>query len=326
MRNVYPLMLLAAAVPAMATEAPPPVPDGPVEYESVVYEDSVAETTPAYDVPAGTVTLPDAPEAPPASSERKGYITLNAFTTNYQVRGMGFCNNVTEHGFSSLRGSFIFPNRDMFNRGIYQRVSGEFGVIWDARCPIGDTPLAHARYAMGKEIFPNLTVELGTTFRRGGIEGYLARMHDNVHHRATWEFDVTATYNDYQKGFFGSVSWGLGVWGLTGSYFDAELGYRFTDVYSRGDYGLDLEVSAGIAPSVKYWGSRVEGVDAYRVKVAFCPHSLSGKFGRDAHWQIKPWVQAAWAGSTSAKLDRYTGYGPVDHFQITVGLEGGWNF
>lgn len=324
--------LLAVGLPALATEMPPMIPDGPVEYDTMTYEPA-ADTqeyvpteygtsdydTPAYDIPASL------PMAAP-SSDRNGYLNLNVYTSNYQVRGMGFSNRLTEHGFSSVNGSYTFPNRNLFGRGIQQRVSGEFGIIWDAGCPLGDTPMANVHYALGKEIFPNLLVELGTTYRRGGIEGYMARYHDGVSHRATWEFDLTLTYNDYQKGFFGSATWGLGVWGLTGSYFDAEIGYRFTDVINRGNFGTDLEISAGIAPSVKYWGSKVEGVDAYRVKVALCPFTNSGSMGRDGRAQVKPWIQCAWSGSNAAKLDHYTGYGPVDHFQITVGIDMGLKF
>lgn len=324
--------LMAAGLPALATEMPPMIPDGPVEYDTLTYEASSATQdyvpteesmnpygTPAYDMPA------TAPMAAP-SSERNGYVNLNVYTSNYNVRGMGFCDHITEHGFSSLSGSYTFPNRNFFGRGIQQRVSGEFGIIWDAGCPLGDTPMANVHYAMGKEIFPNLLVELGTTYRRGGIEGYLARVHDGVSHRATWEFDLTITYNDHQKGFFGSATWGLGVWGLTGSYFDAEIGYRFTDVINRGNFGSDLEISAGIAPSVKYWGSHVEGVDAYRVKVALVPFTNNGSMGRDAKAQVKPWIMGSWSGSNAGKLDRYTGYGPVDHFQITVGIDMGLKF
>lgn len=319
--------LLAASVPTLATEMPPMIPDGPVEYEAMTYEPSAATQdyvpssyeTPGYDIPA------TAPMYAP-SSERNGYLNLNVYTTNYNVRGMGFCNHITEHGFSSVNGSYTMPNRNLFGRGIQQRVSGEFGIIWDAGCPLGDTPMANVHYAMGKEVFPNCLIELGTTFRRGGIEGYLAHFHDGTSHRATWEFDLTITYNDHQKGFFGSATWGLGVWGLTGSYFDAEIGYRFTDIINLGNFGSDMELSAGIAPSVKYWGSKVEGVDAYRIKAALCPFTHNGSMGRDGRAQLKPWIQCAWSGSNAGKLDHYTGYGPVDHFQITVGIDMGIKF
>lgn len=319
------LTLLAVSLPAMATEVPPMIPDGPVEYESVSYDTGYGydpAATPAYDTPAAYATAPMA--AP--SSEVNGSLNLNAYTSNYNVRGMGFCNGMTEHGFSSLSGSYTLPNRNYFNRGIQQRIAGEIGVIWGAGHPLGDTPLANAHYAMGKEVFPNLLIELGTTFRRGGMEGYMAHAHDGCSHRATWEFDLTITYNDRQRGFFGSATWGLGVWGLTGSYFDAEIGYRFTDIINTSRFSSDLELSAGIAPSVSYWGSSIEGVDAYRVKVALCPFSPNGSFGRDARTHIKPWLQCAWSGSTSEKMAHFTHYGPVDHFQITVGVDLGWKF
>ncbi|MBQ2815004.1 MAG: hypothetical protein IJE66_08390 [Akkermansia sp.] len=322
------LTLLAASLPALATEAPPMIPDGPVEYESISYDSGYGydpTVTPAYDTPAADAAYTAAP-MPAPSSEANGSINLNVYTSNYQVRGMGFCNALTEHGFSSLSGSYTLPNRNYFNRGIQQRFAGEIGVIWGAGQPLGDTPLANVHYAMGKEIFPNLLVEVGSTFRRGGMEGYMAHVHDGSSHRATWEFDLCLTYNDKQRGFFGSATWGIAVWGLTGSYFDAEIGYRFTDVINTARFCSDLELSAGIAPSVGYWGSNVEGVDAYRVKVALCPFSPNGGFGRDGRTHIKPWLQCAWSGSTSEKMANFTHYGPVDHFQITVGVDLGWKF
>ena len=208
------------------------IPDGPVEYESISYDGGYGydpAVSPAYDTPAADAAYAAAP-MPAPSSEANGSINLNVYTSNYQVRGMGFCNALTEHGFSSLSGSYTLPNRNYFNRGIQQRFAGEIGVIWGAGQPLGDTPLANVHYAMGKEIFPNLLVEVGSTFRRGGMEGYMAHVHDGSSHRATWEFDLCLTYNDKQRGFFGSATWGIAVWGLTGSYFDAEIGYRFTDV------------------------------------------------------------------------------------------------
>ena len=131
--------LLAASLPVLATEAPPMIPDGPVEYESLTYEPAAQEsaTTPAYDIPAGSAETPAAPMDAP-SSDRNGSITINAYTSNYNVRGMGLCNGMTDHGFSSVTGSYTFPNKDLFGRGIQQRVSGGFGVIWNGGSALGD--------------------------------------------------------------------------------------------------------------------------------------------------------------------------------------------
>ena len=95
----------------------------------------------------------------------------------------------------------------------------------------------------------------------------------------------------------------------------------------RGNTGLDLEFSFGVAPSVGYWGDDVEGTDAYRIRLALLPYSQTGSYGRDARAYVKPWVQCSWSGSNAAKIDRIThGHGPIDHFQITLGIDCGLNF
>ena len=138
---------------------------------------------------------------------------------------------------------------------------------------------------------------------------------------------ASLVYNDHQKGFFGKLEAGAGFYGLTGLYFDVEAGYRFTDVMVRGNLGADLELSFGVAPSHGYWGSDVEGVDAYRIRAALLPYTQTGSFGRDARAYVKPWIQCSWSGSNAAKIDRAAdGAGPVDHFQITVGVDCGLNF
>lgn len=317
------ILAFAAAVPAVAAELPPPIPDGPIEYTNVSYDTSY---TGYDDYNSGYAPAAPAP-LPVSSSSRSGYVNLNAYSSNYQVRGMGVKNSLSEYGSSSLSASYILPNRNLLGRGLHQRISGEYGVIWDASCPLGDTPTARLSYAVGKELFPNLMAEIGYTFRHGGLEGFMARYFDGSSHRATQEIVASLAYNDYQKGFFGKVEAGVGFYGLTGTYFDVEAGYRLTDVIVRGNMGADLELSLGVAPSLGYWGSGVEGVDAYRIKAALLPYSQTGSFGRDARAYVKPWVQCSWSGSNAAKIDRVThGEGPVDHFQITVGVDCGLNF
>jgi hypothetical protein len=199
--------------------------------------------------------------------------------------------------------------------------------VWDASCPLGDTPVARLSYGVGKEIFPNLIVEAGYTYRHGGLEGCMARTFDGASQRVTQELYASATFNDYQKGFFGKLEAGFGFYGLTGAYFDIEAGYRFTDVILRGNTGLDLEFSFGVAPSVGYWGDDVEGTDAYRIRLALLPYSQTGSYGRDARAYVKHWMQCSWSGSNAAKIDRIThGHGPIDHFQITLGIDCGLNF
>ena len=317
-------LALTAAIPALATELPPAIPDGPIEYSSVSYDASYND----YDAYAPAAYAPAAPAPMPvAGSERRGYVNLNAYTADYQVRGMGVKDSLSKYGTSSLSASYTLPNRNLLGMGLHQRISGEYGVIWDASCPLGDTPTARLSYALGKEIFPNLVAEIGYTFRHGGLEGYMARNFDGASHRATQEIVASLVYNDYQKGFFGKLEAGAGFYGLTGVYFDVEAGYRFTDVMVRGNLGADLELSFGVAPSHGYWGSDVEGVDAYRIRAALLPYTQTGSFGRDARAYVKPWVQCSWSGSNAAKIDRSAdGAGPVDHFQITVGVDCGLNF
>ncbi len=239
---------------------------------------------------------------------------------------MGVTDHLSDCGYSSISGSYILPNRNLFNMGIYQRISGMFGFVWDASNPLGDTPLFELGYSVGKEILPNCFLEVGYSLRRGGLEGYVARKRGYSGHRVAEDLHVSLSYNDHQRGFFGSALWGVGFQGLTGSYFDFCLGYRFTDIAALGNLGTDVELSVGVAPSIGYWGGGVEGVDAWRVRLAFKPYSQNGGFGRDAHLQFTPWVQCSWSGTNAKKMDRLLGNEPVDHFQFTFGVDLGWKF
>lgn len=316
---------LVATLPALATEYAPAIPDGPIQYNDYIYDTSYSTGYDAYDT---TSYAPAAPAPlPAASSARRGYVNLNLISSDYTVRGMGLRDSLTKYGYSSLSASYTLPNRNLFGRGIHQRISGEYGIIWDASCPLSDPPLARLGYAIGKEIFPNLTIEAGYTFRHGGFEGYMARSYEGASHRGTQDIGLTIAFNDQQKGFFGKAEAAYSFYGLDGTYFDIEAGYRFTDVTAYGNFGADLEISAGIALSSGYWGSEVEGVDAYRVKMALLPYSHTGRFGRDARFYVKPWVQVSWSGSNAAEIDATThGAGPVDHFLMTVGIDCGLNF
>lgn len=332
--NKSTLTALALSLPLIGSELPPVIPVGPVTYDSVNYQPAAApadntvapysDGTETY-VPAATgYTAPII--APAASSTPNTVIDFNVYTSDYQVRGMGVTDHLSEHGFSSVSASHTFANRNLFNKGIHHRIGGTYGLIWDGSYPLGETPLLHLNYAMGKEIFPNLNLEVGYGLKRGGLEGFAARFYNGKAHRIAQDVNLTLVFNDYQKGFFGHAIWGYGFQGLTGSYFDFELGYRFTDVVRGGNMGADIELSAGIAPSLGYWGAGVEGIDAYRIKAAFAPYSHSGSFGRDARFQVKPWVQCSWSGSNAGKIDRLTAGGPVDHFQVTIGVDLGWRF
>ncbi len=319
------LLALATALPLLATEMPPMVESGPVYYDDVTYQTAA----PAYAAPA-PYTSPSAysqASLQPASGSRgsNGEIVLNAYTSNYQVRGMGVTNFLSDYGYSSLSGSYTMPNRNLFNKGIHQRISGTYGAIWGATEELGDTPLININYALGKELLPNLVFEVGYAFHRGGLEGFMAR-ETGCSHRIAQDITLSLSFNDHQRGFFGHILWGMGFHGLTGSYFDLEAGYRLTDVANSGNFGSDLELSAGVAPSFGYWGGGAEGIDAYRLRAALRPYTHNGTLGRDARMQLTPWVQCSWTGHNASKIDRRVNCGPADHFQFTFGLDLGWRF
>ena len=143
------MLAMAASMPLLATDMPPAIPDGPIEYSEFSYDTDY----PSYNTYPAETYQPAAP-APvaAASSSRRGYVNLNVFSSNYQVRGRGVCNDFSNYGTSSLSASCILPNRNIFGAGIYQRVSGKYGIIWDASSILGDIPTARVGYSIGKEI------------------------------------------------------------------------------------------------------------------------------------------------------------------------------
>lgn len=318
------ILALATGMPALATEMPPFLPGDTVTYDSVSYE----TPDPSYDpyAPATSDSYTMAPVTPSVTAGDRGYFYINPYTSEYNVRGMGFSNHMTKNGYSSLSGSYKFANQNLFGRGIYQRVNGSYGIIWGHDEELGDRPLFSASYALGKEIFPNLTVEAGYSLRYGGFEGYMAKHYDDSAHSDSHDLNLTLRFNDGQKGIFGSMTWGWGFKGLNGIYGDIELGYRFTNVLNGAIVGADLELSAGIAPSFSYWTNSADGIDAYRIRAALPLFTHSGSIGRDARFKVIPWAQASWAGSNASKIDRDTGHDPVDQFIFTIGLDLGWHF
>ena len=116
----------------MAADAPPAIPDGPVTYDSVSYEDPMAGADYIFAESPTAVAAAPAPIAAASTSEEKGYVNINAFSSNYQVRGMGVTDYMSSNGYSSIEGSFILGNRNLFNKGVYQRITAEGGVIWGA--------------------------------------------------------------------------------------------------------------------------------------------------------------------------------------------------
>lgn len=338
------LIALTASLPLLSSELPPMIPVGPVSYASVTHQPTTLPITdtngsaytptpnytdtpdPLYNNAPAIAPAATGPITPPASAGHNGSLILNAYTTNYQVRGMGVTDHMSNHGYTSLTGSYILPNRNLFNLGIQQRISGTYGCIWDAGEALGDAPLFNINYALGKEIFPNLILEAGYSLHYGGLEGYMSRFYNGAAHRFSQDLNLTLTFNDRQKGFFGGLAWGIGFQGLTGTYYDIEAGYRLTDIISTGNIGADLELSTGLSASLGYWGGGIEGTDAWRIKAALPLYTHTGSIGRDARIQIAPWIQLSWAGSNARKFDRRTGHGPIDHSQVTIGINLGWNF
>ncbi len=316
------ILALSAALPALATELPPTIPGGSVTYDFVDYETPVYEPAPA---PAPAIPA-YAPETPSVSSGQRGYVTITPYSNEYTVRGMGLTDGLTDYGYSLLSGSYVLPNQNLFGRGIYQRISGAYGVILGKGDALGERPLFNANYALGKEIFPNLTAELGYSLRYGGLEGFMAKHYDGAPHSASHDVNFSLRFNDGQKGFFGSMTWGLGFSGLNGIYGDIELGYRFTDVISGALIGADLELSAGIAPSFSYWTDGADGIDAYRIRIALPLYTHSGTMGRDAKLHVTPWIQASKAGSNGSKIDDDLGYDAIDSFTLSAGVDVSWHF
>ncbi len=326
------LLALAATLPLAATELPPMLETGPVQYNDLTYQPAAPATqAPAYgdatyNAPAYNAPTYGMPALQPAAGHNnRGEVVFNAYSSNYQVRGMGVTNWLSNYGWSSIYGSYTLPNRNLFNRGIHQRVSGTFGAIWGAKDALGDIPMFNLNYAVGREILPNLVLEAGYSLRRGGLEGFMARA-TGAPHRFVQDINCALNFNDQQRGFFGHLLYGYGFQGLTGHYFDVCAGYRITDVASRGNVGADLELSGGVSASFGYWGGGVEGVDAYRLRAALRPYTHNGTLGRDARLQVTPWAQCSWTGHNASKIDRRVGGGPADHFQLTFGVDIAYKF
>ncbi len=320
--------LVSAGLPAV--EAPPAIPEGSVTYDEVSYPGGETELPPEFTDTTSSAGGYDAmaamPAAPAPSSNPNTVIDLLLYASNYEVRGMGVTDDMNKYGTSHVYVSHIFANKNLFGKGIQQRVHGMAGVIWDASSPLGDIMQFEAGYSVGKEVAPNLLMELGYGFKRGGLEGLIAKGFDDCSHRSTQELTFSVTYNDHQKGFFGRAMVGLSFYGLTGYYIDAEAGYRITNVINGPNLGADLEVSGGVAPSFSYWGSGVDGIDAYRVRVALQPFTHGGKLGRDGRMSVTPWAQCSWSGNNARKIHRRTGTAMVDHLQFTFGVNAGFKF
>ncbi len=252
-------------------------------------------------------------------------LKLNLYTVNYNVRGMGVTNHYSNDGYSSAAISYTAPNRNLFNAGVQQRFHGELGLAWGEGEALNDGLMSQWGYAMGKEIFPNLLVEVGYNLRYGTLVGYLAKQRGKAAHSIAQDFALSLSYDDEQKGYFGSAQLGYGFYGLTGWYYDVNVGYRMTEIFSQPKWGLDMELSVGMAGSVGYWTGDADGIDAYRFRATFLPYTHEGSFGRDGRWRLAPWVEFAVSGNNDSKIDRSIP-GLVDGNQLNVGVDLSWSF
>ncbi len=323
-----------AVTVTLAVDAPPAIPSGPVSYESVDY--STASTDAYHNnetLPAEWLSDSSAPAAPePApisslsSSDKNFSMKLNLYTNNYNVRGMGVTNGFSNDGYSSVDVAFTLPNRNLFGIGLYQQFNGTAGVVYGSHSELGDTPILRAGYAIGKEIFPNAHWTVGYNLQHGGLQGYLARATDNCSQRIAQDLYTSLKFDDHQKGFYGALTFGWGIQGLTGIYADINAGYRLTDIVSGNSLGIDLELEAGMAFSNDYWTNHTEGVDAYRIRANILPYTKSGSFGRESGKSIVPWVMLSFAGNNEDKIDRAFGTNIIDDCQFTIGVDFNWSF
>ncbi len=312
------LLAFAAAAPVFA-DMPPAIPSGPVTYTSVEPAFGGASVT---DAPPATVPA-YAPVAPGAYRSRQfATLKVNAYASNYQVRGMGVTNAYSDYGWSSADLTLRPGSANLFGLGIGQEVDLGIGAIYGASDAIGEAPVWHAGYGLTRELLPNLTAKLGYSLTYGGLEGFLARERGKAPHRITENLNLSLVFDDHQQGFFGSFLFGVGFQGLTGSFGDLAVGYRWCDpVPARGNWGLDAALSVGQSFSMGYWAGGAEGFDATRLRLDLLPYTASGTVGRDARLKLVPWVQTSWSGNNAKKIERGVGGNVVDHFQFTVGVD-----
>lgn len=305
-----------------AVETAPSIPSGPVSYTSVSVGTDYSPEAPA---PGYSSPVTQSPDTYRSSSWAT--LRVNLYSTNYEVRGMGVTNPLSNYGWSSFDLTLRPGGDNLFGMGLGQEVNVGLGVIYGAGDALGDAPVFNLGYGLTKELLPNLKLRAGYELLYGGLEGYLARERDKAPHRITEDINVSLNYNDNQQGFFGGALVGLGFQGLTGLFGDLHVGYRWQDpIPSQGDLGLDVAFSVGQSYSLGYWVGGAEGFDATRLRLEFLPYSLNGSMGRDAKFQIVPWVQTSWSGNNAKKIDRADWGEAVDHFQFSIGVDLIYNF
>jgi len=316
------LALPLLSIPIQASNTPPSIPSGTINYESYAADSKVSISAP---MAANSEQFPSNYLSPIESSSHDTTLNFNVFSSNYNVRGMGVVNGLSNYGFSSVDYNHTFENKNLFQAGLHQRINAGYGVIWGAGDKLAQRPLIELGYQIGKEIFPNLIAEFGYGLNYGGLEGFMSKSRGKSAHSITQNLQFQLKFDDQQEGPFGKFLLGYGVQGLTGWFSDISGGYRFSDVTNSNHGGMDLEIEAGISSSFGYWVGSVTGIDAYRVRATLRPYSHSGSYGRDSKFQISPWIEFAISGSSQDKIKRHYG-GIIDKSQISVGLDCGWKF
>lgn len=311
------LLALASSAPVFA-EAPPAIPSGPVMYTSV--SPAASDYVPSAPAPAASPLGPMTPST--YRSRNLATLTVNAYSSNYQVRGMGVTNAFSDYGWSSADLTLRPGSSNLFGYGLGQEIDLGLGAIYGASDALGEASVWHAGYGLTRELLPNLTAKVGYSLMYGGLEGFLAKARGKAPHRVTENLNVSLVFNDHQQGFFGSFLFGVGFQGLTGSFGDLAAGYRWCDpLPARGNWGLDVALSAGQSFSLGYWAGGAEGFDATRLRLDLLPYTANGTVGRDARLKLVPWVQTSWSGNNAKKIERSVEGNVVDHFQFTVGVD-----
>ena len=103
---------------AAAVETPPTIPEGDITYDDVSYQsgssglpaDFLGDNSGAGGYDAIEAVTPPSSQA---SSSPRTDINLVMYASDYQVRGMGVTNDLSQYGTSSLYLSHILANRNM---------------------------------------------------------------------------------------------------------------------------------------------------------------------------------------------------------------------
>lgn len=325
--NLLTLMAGSALSAGIAfSEAPPAIPSGSITYTAVNGQTDYADDFASHSDYA-TPTPAAAPRQISAYSNREWVaFDINAYSSNYQVRGMGVTNRYSDAGWSSVNLQLKPGNTNLFGWGIGHQLDLQAGAIYGSGV-LGNEPVLGAGYGLTKEIFPNLLAKAGYGLQYGGLEGFLSEYRGKAPHQLAQNFHINLTYDDRQTGYFGRFDLGAGFYGLTGWYGLIEGGYRWQDVFALGTCIWDVTVCTGMSYSFGYWTGNADGMDACYIRCEALSNAITDMgMPNDMGFQVVPWVQASWAGNNRSKINHAVGTGIVDSFQLTVGVDVRYNF